>query len=1486
MKSMNFQRFISFFLVIAMLVSFSSVSLAEEVPDPICDPPVDSVIEAPVEDLFLSSSEAAPLPESPVVPEPLPVESPAIPDASSPSEEVSNEVSPSEIPSDTPSPSDSASDLPISQAEDVPQNPISHPSGESADAASPAAEVPSDVQQDASSDPALVEEVIPEEDTTGEVEPEAEAAAEEEDTEEASSETDEKPEETALSCALFTFVSSQNILFTLYSPSGEVIPPATEDEIAAYLAAVELPAEAPSSSESSPSEEEQLEKFRSSYLLASGSYSYSASLEGYLPAENVPFEVLDSAEDELITITLEKSPLPYGLKGMPEGYQLSADELYWKQNLIDHNVPTVLAGLVPGVDYIEGEVCLLADSEEYARLVAEAYSADLVGFSYGVAVLHLNTATVLEAVTAAADLKLPLPVVEPNYIVSVTPIQEGGREAKFNSSGMSTGEVPTLQSWRSWYENSSNPDPCLKDPVSNTYQYMHDVVNTYEAWGVTKGAGIRVAVVDSGVSSHEDLPRLTSIDLNYSQLDPDTAERYGSLYPHGTHVAGIIAAGVNNGIGGAGIAPEASIVSVRVLDSYNSGSDAVVIAGINAAASSGIQIMNLSLGSYRYNSLEEQAIRNAINRGVTVVAAMGNDGTNILNYPASFDIPGLIAVQSTTESGALSSFSNYGAWADVSAPGSKIYSTVPGDYDFMSGTSMAAPVVAGVCALYMSAYGNPGPAEMERIIKSATTNGVIDASKLFISDKSAPIIKLPDLMNNAVPYGSAINLSSAHLDEGGCIIYTLDGKAPSVKDGQVVTGTVYEGPVSVTSENGFVPGKKITIKAACVSGMGVLGKVESESFTVGYAVPVSLDIQGAPSAGQSLIAGKSLTLTAIVSPAEADQTVKWYIKTRTGCPGVSINEKTGMLKTSASDSGSVTVMASVSGKSAEVKINVEPAASVNPVKTISLEKTYTLNYSSSFADSVSLIPVASDASGSVIPNATFRWSSSNSKVATVDSNGVVTAIGKGKATITCTATDGSNISAKCAVTVKQLVEEISITGQQYINPGKSVAFKAVVLPSLADNKTVTWNISSGSGVSVNSSGKVTVSSGASSGSCTVTAAANDGSGIIGSFTFEIRAAVKAVSIYNSGKGIDDKSFHGAGETYNKNSTLKEAVLYSVESAYWDDDEKSWVDASLLLNAVVDGPSGVSLGWSSSKPAVATVDESGMVRAVSAGTATITCKALDGSNKKASVSIKVINPASSVSLISSSKATLTPRYSSRDTGENLKILGVGKSVTNKVVLGDAFGTPSITKVTWDLFVEVYDMNGERQDIESALFSQKVISLSSSGAVSSKAKLSSPVTIPVGTRTVSTSDMNILSSYTSIFVSVCATTTDGTRRSGYMDYIVSPLQKLFGIYDYKTDTIRNSLTKDPAYTESYYCYQLSVTNPLDQKSGLYYYPNWNFTVKSSAPNVAGGQIVTEVDEDGYYYYYLDIYTGRQKGTAKLTITATDGSNKTLAVTVKVK
>lgn len=205
---------------------------------------------------------------------------------------------------------------------------------------------------------------------------------------------------------------------------------------------------------------------------------------------------------------------------------------------------------------------------------------------------------------------------------------------------------------------------------------------------------VTVAVIDTGVCmSHEDLVGRV-LDNGYDFVDNDDDPE--DVFGHGCSVAGIIAANIDNGIGIAGFAPNASILPIRVLGANGSGSMADVAAGIVYAADNGADIINLSLGSFVGSQVEKDAVDYAVGKGATVIASAGNSGGALPGYPARYE--NVVAVGAVDRDGSRSSFSNKGG--NIWAPGRDVHTIyLNNGYKALNGTSFSAPYVSAMAAV-------------------------------------------------------------------------------------------------------------------------------------------------------------------------------------------------------------------------------------------------------------------------------------------------------------------------------------------------------------------------------------------------------------------------------------------------------------------------------------------------------------------------------------------------------------------------------------------------------------------------------------------------------------------------------------------------------------------------------------------------------------------------------------------------------------------
>lgn len=326
---------------------------------------------------------------------------------------------------------------------------------------------------------------------------------------------------------------------------------------------------------------------------------------------------------------------------------------------------------------------------------AQTYQTVLVHFAEG------TTPEMRDAVVAAMGGELVSWMHQIQVAEIRLPVQEG----------VVTAALPAMAAEMVTYaENDmvvqaagvSYSDPDLNDAAMN---YGLAQVSAMDAWSVITGSPeIVIAVIDSGVKlDHPEFAGRLTPGYDFVNNDEFADDDMG----HGTHVAGIIAAALDNGQGVAGVCPNCRLMPVKVLNENNMGTWSQLAKGILYAVDNGAQVLNLSLGAEVSSETLAAAVQYALDHDVVVVAAAGNMGSDVPFYPAALD--GVIAVGAITNTTERWARSNFGPNIDLVAPGSLIYSTyydlnnLYGGYTYMSGTSMAAPFVSGVAGLLLSA---------------------------------------------------------------------------------------------------------------------------------------------------------------------------------------------------------------------------------------------------------------------------------------------------------------------------------------------------------------------------------------------------------------------------------------------------------------------------------------------------------------------------------------------------------------------------------------------------------------------------------------------------------------------------------------------------------------------------------------------------------------------------------------------------------------
>lgn len=272
--------------------------------------------------------------------------------------------------------------------------------------------------------------------------------------------------------------------------------------------------------------------------------------------------------------------------------------------------------------------------------------------------------------------------------------------------------VPSVNS----VQPSAKFQPLAYSDPKSSEMYHLSMLNIPQAQKLAGKNKVRVAVIDQG------------IDTSHPELKGKLLKGYNAVNPvsspmadfHGTHVAGILGANKNNGIGGYGVNPNVEIVPIDVFDRGWGTYDYIIAEGILHAIEREVDVINMSIGGYFPSKVLEEAIKKATDAGITIVAAAGNGGDEHPNYPAAYE--GVISVGNINNEKKLDSSSTRGASLDVVAPGTDIYNAIyeyekGSSFQKMTGTSMASPVVAGVAALLLSKYPDLSPIEVDYILK-------------------------------------------------------------------------------------------------------------------------------------------------------------------------------------------------------------------------------------------------------------------------------------------------------------------------------------------------------------------------------------------------------------------------------------------------------------------------------------------------------------------------------------------------------------------------------------------------------------------------------------------------------------------------------------------------------------------------------------------------------------------------------------------------
>ena len=334
-------------------------------------------------------------------------------------------------------------------------------------------------------------------------------------------------------------------------------------------------------------------------------------------------------------------------------------------------------------------------------------------------------------------------------------------------------------------------------------------IDAPEAWAITKGnPAVRVAVIDSGLDyTHPDLAPNYLGGYAFVAGTPDPMDEHG----HGTHVAGTIAGALGNQTGSpsasegvVGVAPDVRLLGYKVCHIDGTCDDFAIQSAVAQAIVDGAHVINMSLGETAFSQSLNEAVQDAWNAGLVIVAGSGNNGTTDRFYPAAFD--NVISVGAFDEDHLRAGFSNYGDWVDISAPGNVIMSSYPmaacagaaprpgdeGCYNWNSGTSMATPHVSGAAALVWSRGDVTTNSQVVEILLNSADPGGVGATRL-----DSWTIHGGLNIHDALSYGAVVNQAPAAYagadrtltdnDGSGSEDLTLDGASSSDPDGIIVS---------------------------------------------------------------------------------------------------------------------------------------------------------------------------------------------------------------------------------------------------------------------------------------------------------------------------------------------------------------------------------------------------------------------------------------------------------------------------------------------------------------------------------------------------------------------------------------------------------------------------------------------------------------------------------------------------------------------------
>lgn len=942
---------------------------------------------------------------------------------------------------------------------------------------------------------------------------------------------------------------------------------------------------------------------------------------------------------------------------------LTADEMDAKDAL--YREVNELNNAAEGEDYAEDELIYCCDSEEEAEEVAKAYSeatgydVSVAIFEYGVATLRIkktkytpeynSTSSVVNIMKFAADEKNNLPAVHAN-----------GRSE--------TSSIPAIGDHTSTKnEIFKDQDPFLKAGTTE-YQWFHNMVNDKYIWETEGYADkiddVYVAVVDTGIDdTNEDLSSAIAYTDGFwkdQTANPKSTEPLQRTCTdedgHGTNVAGIVGAVPGNGTGGRGVAAGVKIVALRVFSKFMENgvpkftaySDDTIralnlIIDKKKKGEFNIRVVNMSLGGTMYNQDYYDAIKDCEDSGILVIAAAGNENTNAPQYPAAYE--SAMSVAALNSDYGKARFSNYGSTVDIAAPGGEnrfnpetgnsyvevLYSTgttVAGRTDgvsSMAGTSQATPVVSSVAAMVFAKDPKLTPLQVRNKLKNtakpvnssyAIGTGCVDAMAALDLEPvlEAPLVYEVDEVEGTKPLtenqiiapGKSVRIEPKVSD--ACVVYyTLNGVNPNPDDLGGTDTKIY----NKGDEIKLVDSGKITLKVLNTI-YGNTSAVGTYNFTVDTSKICEIDVSSSTplivdreNKYYEVAEGKKINLLAEITPSNAkNKTLKW----ESSDPTIATVSAKGQVTGVASGVVTISVVATDSDTPASERVKVRVTALAQQVEIVSPSDPLEVNIGDTKDISGDVNVYPTEASRAVV------YKSSKPAIASVDANGVISAIKTGVAVITVTAADGSGVKDTISVKVKTPVTEIKLedpSGLNILASGKTLTPKIIFNngESVPDNKNVTWSVSSSEITEEDLNKYISIDE--KKGTITLDKNWYDNK----------KLTITAKSEDDSRTGNLDIDLYPVTETLANTAPLKlYGPLYVGRFARFT---TNWENSSTCACEVVPANAYNKLKWSSSNPKVASVNQDGSIWAHSYGTVTITAETLDGSKKKASFNLQVL-----------------------------------------------------------------------------------------------------------------------------------------------------------------------------------------------------------------------------------------------------------------------